>query len=71
MADIENLGYPSVSDMSSDEGIELLRQIRLSRRIPVKKNVKKAIKKKADAKKIKNVDANLAAELLKILGGQQ
>ena len=69
MADLDSLGYTSISDMSADEGIELLRQIRLSRRIPVKKNVDNAIAKKAKAQAITNVSSDLAAELLKILGG--
>ena len=71
MADLEDLNYTSISDMTADEGIEFLRQIRLSRRTPVKKNVERAIKKKTDIKKITNVDTNLAIELLKILGGNQ
>ena len=37
MANLESLNYESISDMSQDEAIELLRQIRLSRRTPVKK----------------------------------
>ena len=69
MADLDDLGYPSISDMSTDEGIELLRQLRLSRRTPVKKNVERAIERKANAKKITDVSSAAAVELLKILGG--
>jgi len=69
MADLEDLGYQSISDMSNDEGIELLRQIRLSRRIPVKKVSVAREKKKSDALKTSNVSSDVAAELLKILGG--
>lgn len=62
MATIDDLDYKSISDMSSDEAIELLRQIRLSRRIPVtkKKTTKKSIKKspkltQEQAKKLLNM----------------
>jgi len=55
--------------MSHDEQIELLRQIRLSRRIPVKKPPKSTAKRKAKAKKVKDVSADQAAELLKLLTG--
>jgi hypothetical protein len=63
---LEDLGYTSVSDMQTDEALELLRQIRLSRRMP-----KKATKKtrKVNVKVATKVDANQAAELLKILTG--
>lgn len=62
---LEDLGYTSVSDMQTDEALELLRQIRLSRRIP-----KKATKtRKVNVKTTTKVDANQAAELLKILTG--
>jgi len=66
MADIEDLGYTSILDMGNDEAIDLLRQIRLSRRIPEKK-VTKTISTKPKAPV---VDANLAAQLLEILGGK-
>jgi hypothetical protein len=36
MADLNDLGYPSLTDMNQDEAIELLRQIRLKRRTPEK-----------------------------------
>ena len=55
--------------MSSDEAIEILRQIRLSRRIPVKKQSSATIKKKAKAKAIPKVNPDQAKELLKLLGG--
>jgi hypothetical protein len=62
---LEDLGYTSVSDMQTDEALELLRQIRLSRRTP-----KKATKtRKVNVKVATKVDANQAAELLKILTG--
>ena len=69
MADIEDLGYPSILDMSNDEAIDLLRQIRLSRRVPEKKVVQRqetttSTRTKATAA----VTSNMAEELLKILG---
>lgn len=69
MATLDDLDLTSITDMSTDESIELLRQIRLSRRIPVKKVSKSTTKRKAKAKKVKDVSANQAAELLKILTG--
>jgi len=63
MASIEDLNHPSITEMQTDEAIELLRQIRLSRRIPVKKV--RTISKKS--KQIPKVNPNQAAELLKIL----
>lgn len=69
MADIDDLGYKSVSEMSTDEAIEMLRQIRLNRRTPAK--TKKASQTTTNTKKqAPSVDANQAAEILKILGGK-
>lgn len=65
MADLDDLDYTSISDMSQDEAIELLRQIRLSRRVPVKTQQGKRKK----TKKAPEVSADQAVELLKILGG--
>ena len=64
MASIEDLNHPSITEIQTDEAIELLRQIRLSRRVPVKKV--KTIRKKLTAPK---VSSDQATELLKILGG--
>lgn len=66
MADLDDLDYTSISDMGNDEAIDLLRQIRLSRRIPLKKTTSSTRKTKKTAP---SVDAIQAAELLKILGG--
>ena len=66
MANLDDLNYTSLSEMSVDEALELLRQIRLSRRIPVKKPRKTTSKKKE--KKL-NLSSEQAAKLLKILGG--
>ena len=64
MADLDDLKYNSITEIQVDEAIELLRQIRLSRRVPVSKT--KIIRKKSEVPKI---NSNQAAELLKILGG--
>ena len=66
MANLDDLDITSISNMSNDERLELLRQIRLSRRVPVKttKSVRKADKKKVI------VNADEAAELLRILTGE-
>lgn len=71
MADLDNLGYVSIIDMQTDEAIDMLRQIRLSRRIPEKKvktmkETTKQITKKISA----TIDANTASEILKLLGGK-
>ena len=69
MATLEDLNIPSITDMSADEAIEHLRQLRLSRRIPVKKQSTTTTKKKAAAKTIPKVTKEQAEELLKLLGG--
>jgi len=71
MSDLESLNYDSISDLSTDEALELLRQIRLSRRVPLRKT---KTTRKVTQKKITNVDpttmtAEQIAELLKTLGG--
>lgn len=68
MADLDSLGYKSLTEMTVDEGIEHIRQIRLSRRIPVKKP-KKTTTTKKKAKAPPKVSSNQAAELLKLLTG--
>ena len=70
MADLESLGYKSISEMTPDEAIEHLRQIRLSRRV-VKKATKKYTTKKAKKEKLPEVSADQAANLLKLLGGMK
>lgn len=65
MADLEDLGFLSITEMSNDEQLELLRQVRLARRTPIKQ-VKTTTKKIPTAA----VNADQAAELLKILGGK-
>ena len=63
---LDDLGRESISEMSLDEAIELLRQIRLSRRTPPKKAKSKSTKKKSPSG-----NAAQAAQLLKLLGGLQ
>lgn len=65
MANLDSLNYTSITEMSIDEALELIRQIRLSRRIPVKKVKKTTSRKKSKA--VPNINAQQAAELLKIL----
>ena len=71
MADLESLNYQSISDMTTDEAIEQLRLIRLSRRIPDKKTktTRKVTKKKVVKVDPNNMTADQIAELLKSLGG--
>ncbi len=69
MATIEDLGKKSMADLSNDEALDLLRQIRLSRR------TQKAPKKKSSYTKAKKtqgsgkMSAAQAKQLLKMLGG--
>jgi DNA-binding protein YbaB len=71
MADLDDLNIKSILDMSNDEGIENLRQIRLNRRTPVKQakiatTGKKAVTKvKIDPSVLSDADK---LELLKLLG---
>jgi len=70
MANLEDLGYISISDMSTDEAIELLKRVRFERKIAKKTTKSKAATtKKRIAKVASAVDQKLAAEILKILGG--
>jgi CMP-2-keto-3-deoxyoctulosonic acid synthetase len=63
---LDDLGNLSITDMSNDEQLELLRQIRLQRRVPVKQ-VKTVTSRKTAQKVTVNVDQ--AEELLKLLKG--
>ena len=68
MADLEDLDIPALSNMSADEAIEHLRQIRLSRRIPVKgKRKKTSSAMKQKKAKLPKPTAGEAAFLLSIL----
>ena len=70
MANLDSLNYPSISDMSTDEALEALRQIRLSRRVPVqqtkttRKVTKKEVKVNPTSMSVEQIEA-----LLKTLGG--
>ena len=68
MADLDSLGYTSIIDMETDEAIDTLRQIRLSRRIPDKKP-KKETTKQTTKKVSAMLDPAMAEELLKLLQG--
>ena len=71
MANLDDLGYTSIIDMSNDEAIDILRQIRLSRRVPEKKvKTIKESAKKATQRVSATISADTAAELLKLLGGK-
>jgi ribosomal protein L22 len=69
MANLKDLDHKSISEMSTDEALELLRQTRLSRRTPVKKVSNKKTKAKKKVVKSKQISKDQAAELLKLLGG--
>jgi len=69
MATIEDLDFTSIVDESTDEAIERLRQIRLSRRAPVKKvSIKKTTSKQVKKQVTKNLSSDLAKELLNMIG---
>ena len=71
MADLEDLNYTSISNMNTDEAIEALRQIRLSRRIPLKTKRTKTTRKVKIKTNVtpQGMNAEQIAELLKTLGG--
>lgn len=61
---LDDLNYLSLTEMSNDEAIELLRQIRFSRRMPVKKR-----KSKSKKKKTLSITPAQASKILELLGG--
>ena len=65
MADLNDLDIESISDMTPDEAIEHLRQIRLARRLPRKPSPASQRKKKEKA--LPKISAEQAANLLKLL----
>ena len=69
MANLDDLDRESITEVSQDEGIELLRQIRLSRRTPTKKVSTRKPSTKQRHKKPPDVSAEQAEALLKILTG--
>lgn len=68
MTTIDDLDITSISKMSRDEAIELLRQIRLSRRTPKASSKKSSPRQKAASKKLA-LTPEQARELLEKLGG--
>lgn len=72
MANLDDLDNPSITEMSNDEAIELIRQIRLQRRIPIKqaKAQSTSVKKYPKSKPGANLTPDQAAQLLKILRGE-
>ena len=72
MADLDSLGFKSIIDMETDEAIDMLRQIRLSRRIPNKKPKAAKETTKQTTKKISAMlDSEMAAKLLNLLRGAE
>jgi len=71
MAEIEDLGYFSVTDKSRDENLEELRRIRLSRRIPDKQaKARTASRKKKELPEVE-VSPEQAAHILELLGEKE
>ena len=66
MANLDDLNYKSLTEMTKDEALERIRQIRLSRRTPVRTT--KTIRRKVE-KASPKVSSDEAAELLKLLTG--
>jgi len=68
MATVEDLDSKPISEMSTDEALELLRTIRLSRRTQKASPKKKTSRKPTKAKK-EDLTKAQAKALLDILGG--
>lgn len=66
MSDLDNIPIKSITDMTPDEAIEYLRQVRLSRRTPSPQSAKRK-EAKAREKAPPKLSADQAAELLKLL----
>ena len=66
MATIEDLGVVSISSMDASQGMDLIKQIRLSRRT-VKARAKKKGAKKAKGSKPPKLSATQAKALLQII----
>jgi len=67
MATIEDLSNKSISEMTSDEAIEYLRQIRLSRRTPKARTRTTKTQKRKKATQLPEISADLAKKLLEKL----
>lgn len=70
MADLDSLKYKSIIDMDTDEAIDRLRQIRLSRRVPDKKP-KRETTRQITKKLSEKIDSDMATELLNLLKGEK
>ena len=69
MANLDDIETKSITDMSPDEAIEYLREMRLSRRTPTKKVKSKSTKNKiSQSKAASKITKSDAENLLKILG---
>ena len=68
MANIEDLGNKSISEMDNDEAIEYMRELRLKRRTPTTRTVTRAKRNAKTAKKSVDPSPSQARELLKLLG---
>ena len=66
MSTLEDLPHKSILDMTQDEALEHMRQLRLSRRTPTRKTRKQSPHKPKN-KPLPKLNANQAAELLKLL----
>jgi hypothetical protein len=69
MATIEDLNHKPLSEMSTDEAIDLLRQIRLSRRTQKKPTKRGSASKKPTKAGKKELTPLEAKKILEILGG--
>lgn len=70
MADLDSFDFSILNSGQVDEELEHIRQIRLSRRVPVKTTrSEKTVAKKREAKKMPDLNADQAAEILKLLKG--
>lgn len=68
MTTIEDLKYKPINEMTIDESIEQLRQLRLSRRTPVKKVRSKPASRSTTKSIVKNLDKESINELLDMIG---
>lgn len=68
MANLDDLGVKSITDMTTDEALELIRQARLRRRTPIK-TVKTTTKKPPKTFDTSQLSEEDKAELLKLLMG--
>ena len=71
MADLEDLDYTSILDMSNDEALDTIRRLRLSRRVPEKKTTTRTTNKKTISKINESIDSDMANRLLNIIGGKK